>query len=473
MLPANPEADIVQGARREMINEQRDKRKRNHLMYHTRMKEDLLLVMMGLCAVCFGANGQATTGKRKAARPEPVGWYTGDIHVHRSCDGSEPIAASALTSMMEVNDIDVISLLGDMGNNNSADRVADLRSINGRDSQLSGSGRIIHYAAEWHWDADQWEFPHQALGGHLILLGLTNAQKMWEESTFRVLDWAGRQNAVRGFAHMQYLNNRVQDTLNCCIPIDYPVEVALNNVEFLSQEQPRGSENGILAYYKLLNCGFRPALAGGTDYPCNKIPLGAVLTYVQVADNKLTYDKWIEGIAKGRTVVSRNAHNEFLDLKVNHAHGPGDEIRLAKGGEARITASWTVNAETTGQIEFVCNGDVIARRAGTARPGAPLVLTFTQPFTRSGWITARRMDSSGRKHALHTSPVYVSVDGKPVRASRADAEYFVAWIDNILAEIAPGGRWNNYFPSGLDAAMKRYERARNIYRQIAAECSGE
>ena len=31
----------------------------------------------------------------------------------------------------------------------------------------------------------------------------------------------------------------------------------------------------------------------------------------------MTYRKWIEGIAKGRTVVSRNAHNEFLDLKVN------------------------------------------------------------------------------------------------------------------------------------------------------------
>lgn len=437
------------------------------------MKRDVVILVVCFYAVCLNTYGQTNTAGPKASRPEPEGWFTGDIHVHRSCDGSEPIPADALPAMMEVNDIDVISLLGDMGNNNSADRVADLQSINGQDSHLSTSRRIIHYAAEWHWDADQWKFPHQALGGHLILLGLTDAQKMWEESTFKVLDWSGKQNAVRGFAHMQYLNNKVQDTLNCCIPIDYPVEVALNNVEFISQEQPRGSENGILAYYKLLNCGFRPALAGGTDYPCNKVPIGAVLTYVQIPDKKISYDKWIDGIAKGRTVISRNAHNEFIDLKVNRTHGPGDEIRSKTGGEAAIRATWTVNSETTGQIELVCNGEVIARQAGTAKPGAPLVLTYSQPFTKSGWITARRMDPSGRKHFLHTSAVYLTVGGQQVRASRQDAEYFVSWIDNILREIEPGGRWNKYFPSNLDAARERYARARNIYREIAAECSDE
>ena len=31
----------------------------------------------------------------------------------------------------------------------------------------------------------------------------------------------------------------------------------------------------------------------------------------------MTYRNWIEGIANGRTVVSRNGHNEFLSLAVN------------------------------------------------------------------------------------------------------------------------------------------------------------
>jgi hypothetical protein len=29
---------------------------------------------------------------------------------------------------------------------------------------------------------------------------------------------------------MEYLNNQIQDELNCCIPIDYPVEAALEQL---------------------------------------------------------------------------------------------------------------------------------------------------------------------------------------------------------------------------------------------------
>ena len=35
------------------------------------------------------------------------------------------------------------------------------------------------------------------------------------------------------------------------------------------------------------------------------------------------YRNWIDGIAKGRTVVSRNGHDEFLNLTVNGTATPG------------------------------------------------------------------------------------------------------------------------------------------------------
>ena len=66
---------------------------------------------------------------------------------------------------------------------------------------------------------------------------------------------------------------------------------------------------------RILNCGFRPGLTAGTDYPFNeREAIGTLLTYVYIPDRILTYQKWIEGIAKGNTVVSRVGHNEFLDL---------------------------------------------------------------------------------------------------------------------------------------------------------------
>ena len=93
-----------------------------------------------------------------------------------------------------------------------------------------------------------------------------------------------------------------------------------------------------------LTCGFRPGFAAGTDYPCNGgAALGSLLTYVQVAGGQMTYRNWIEGIAKGRTVVSRNGHNEFLNLTVNDSATPGDEIKLTGAGSVQVTI--TVDGE--------------------------------------------------------------------------------------------------------------------------------
>jgi hypothetical protein len=49
----------------------------------------------------------------QAANPEPVGWYAGDMHVHRSCGGS-PEAVSSLYNKMTTNNLATISLLADM-----------------------------------------------------------------------------------------------------------------------------------------------------------------------------------------------------------------------------------------------------------------------------------------------------------------------------------------------------------------------
>ena len=75
---------------------------------------------------------------------------------------------------------------------------------------------------------------------------------------------------------MQYLDGTIPQSLTCCTPIEYPVEVALGAADFISEDvDDSGSsfsmnpEAFIQAYYKLLNTGFRPGFAAGTDYPCN------------------------------------------------------------------------------------------------------------------------------------------------------------------------------------------------------------
>jgi hypothetical protein len=303
---------------------------------------------------------------------------------------------------------------------------------------------------------------------------------MWKESPYQILDWAAQQHAVKGFAHMEYLNDSIQDELNCCIPIDYPVEAALGTIDFVSEDvygvnSPNNgnynSEAAIKAYYKLLNCGFKMGLAAGTDYPCNdEEPWGKLLTYVKVKD-KLTYDKWIEGIKNGKTVVARNGHNEFIDMKINEKYGPGDEIKLKNKGTVSIEIKWTSLKQATGRIELVSNGKVVATKEGTARPGAPLILKTALPIDKSSWFCARRMNET--EHVSHSAATYITVNNKPVRASSEDAQFYVEWINNILKNIAPSSKWNRYFTRDLDAIQQRYIKARDIYTKIADEATKE
>ncbi len=397
--------------------------------------------------------------------PEAPGWYAGDMHVHRS-GGGPPIPVSAIYEGMSENDVAVVSLLADMGNGEVKDPAEDLPRVNGSDDPVSEPGRLVHWDAEWHYDPVGWTVEHKVIGGHVIALGLTHARTIPAEYTYPIFDWARKQNAVTGLAHLQYLEEGVPQDLDGCAPLEYPVEAALGACDFVSEDVD-GNEHAIHAYYRLLNCGFRPGLAAGTDYSFNfGRPIGDLLTYVRVQGD-LTYRKWIEGIARGRTIISRNGHNEFLELKASGNAFPGDETKLTGGGTVEVNVKWTARRNLTGTIELVANGSVVALKQASVTPDSPAVLSTTVSFSRSGWLCARRMGRDG--HQAHTAAVFAIVDDAPIRASADDANFFLKWIDNLLEKTSPGGAWSRYFPHDREAAHKRYRKAREIFERIATE----
>jgi hypothetical protein len=428
--------------------------------------------------------------KASCQNPEPTGWYAGDMHVHRSCGGS-PESVPTMFGRMTPQNLAVVSQLADSGNGEVQDATSDLPLVNGDDDPISTANQLLHWDTEWHWDATYTQYPHQALGGHVVNLGLSSGQQLWQEYTFPILDWAHQHNGIAGFAHLQYLDgNGLPSSLTCCTPIEFPVEVALGAADFISEDvldvnQPGTgtsmySESSIQAYYKLLNSGFRPGLAAGTDYPCNGRDnggaLGGLLTYSQVAGGQLTYRNWIQAISSGRTVVSRNGHNEFLLLTVNGTSTPGDQIQLAGAGNLPVTVQWTSTQSASGTIELVQNGTVVARQQGTAGPGAPLTLTANVNFAKSGWLAARRMGTNPMtslyEHYVHTAAVFVAVNNAPIRASQADAQYFVTWTNGLLQNTSPGGIWNSFFPTSLAQAQARYQAANALFTQVASEAAG-
>jgi hypothetical protein len=385
------------------------------------------------------------------------------------------LSPQQLLEMMKVNNLAVVSVLSDIGNGEIKYADQDIPLITGRDNPASTPQRILHWDAEWHYDPEGVTFERKMIGGHLILLGLKEGGQPYAEYTYPIFDWASKRGGVGGFAHMQYLPygfypppDGIPQSLDCCAPLEYPVETALGTSSFL-MEDVRGSDSALEAYYRILNTGFRPGLAAGTDYSCNDLePLGTLLTYVRIPDGQLTYSKWVEGIVRGRTVVSRNAHNEFLDLKVNGTAQPGDEIGLDGKGRVQVRIEWRSLHNSVGRIELVQNGAVVASQTAEVTPGSPAVFETSLEFGQSGWLAARRMDwQSG--HRTQTGAVFVIVKKAPIRASAEDARFFVAWIDNLIRQTSPGGEWSGFFAKDRAAAQKRYQEAKAIFLRIASE----
>jgi hypothetical protein len=112
-------------------------------------------------------------------------------------------------------------------------------------------------------------------------------------------------------------------------------------------------------------------------------------------------------------------------------------------------------------VEVVVNGQAVDRKEVEA-DGTEHEVTFAVPIKRSSWVCLRIFPTS------HTNPVFVLVDGKPVRASKKSAEWCLKAIDKCWHEKVRGIREQER--ADAEAA---YNKAREEYRKILGECETE
>jgi len=85
----------------------------------------------------------------------------------------------------------------------------------------------------------------------------------------------------------------------------------------------------------------------------------------------------------------------------------------------------------------------------------------------SGWCALRAFSDKAEYPILDlypyatTSPVYVSVAGSPVR-SAADAAYFVAWVDRLIAGARTNTSWNTDAEKESVLSMLREARGKYV-----------
>jgi len=185
-----------------------------------------------------------------------------------------------------------------------------------------------------------------------------------------------------------------------------PVLAVKGVVDALEIRTRPGGGFPIQEWYRYLNNGYRVAVAGGTDKMGANCALGSLRTYARIEPGRpFTYENWAKAVRAGRTI---STNGPLLDIRVEDRE-IGDTIRMLAGGGTVEAAAAAESAWNVGDIEIVCNGNVVARQA--ARSGErKLTVSAKVAVAGSGWIAARCTGVGGTPSgymAAHTSPVYI------------------------------------------------------------------
>jgi hypothetical protein len=273
---------------------------------------------------------------------------------------------------------------------------------------------------------------------------------------------------------------------------EFVVDVAHGAVDFISAvDTPAIWELNI--WYHTLNCGFTTLLSGETDFPCiydDRVGLGRGYVRLQPGET-LSFESWVQGIKDGRSYVSDGLAHLF-DFEINGLavgnRGAGDRpsvLAAKQGDKLTVTVQaaamlapeprneirerpldeqpyWHVERARiddtrTVSVELIVNGEAVETKTIEA-DGSVTKVTFDYTPERSSWVAVRIFP------AAHTNPIFVEVDGAPIRASRRSAQWCQRSVDRCWESKESAIR-----EAERPAARAAYDQARERYRQIEAE----
>ena len=426
-----------------------------------------------------------------------LGWYSGDHHVHAGgCSHYEsPEAGVTPESMFRQalgEDLNVACVLtwGPCWYHQKS-------FFEGQEHRLSTPTNLLRY------DVEVSGFP-SSHAGHVCLLRLkeddypgTTHIEDWPSWTLPVMQWARSQGGVAGYAHSgsglepqtptDGLPNYVIPKFDGVGANEYIVTVAHGACDFISMvDTPAPWELNI--WYHTLNSGMRARISGETDFPCiydERVGMGR--SYAKL--DTLSFDAFVQSIKDGANYVS-DGMSHIIDFRVDSATPGVDESELLIDGprSVRITARvaaylaekrgedgayigrqkaterpfWHIERARIAQsrnvkLELVVNGHAVDSQIIKA-DGEWNDVSFRRDITFSSWIALRVYQSS------HTNPVFVLVDGAPVRASRRSALWCAQAVDRCWHMKKDAIR-----PEERAAAEAAYTEAKHIYFRALAE----
>ena len=429
-----------------------------------------------------------------------LGWFSGDHHVHAAgCSHYEAPTQGVTPEVM------MRHILGEDLNVGCVLSWGPCwyyqkQFFEGENHDLSTDDYLMRY------DVEVSGFP-SSHAGHLCLLRLkeddypgTTRIEEWPSWDLPVLKWGKEQGGVVGFSHSGWGLRVAGDQLpNYNMPPfdgiganEYIVDVTHGVCDFISSvDTPAVWELNI--WYHTLNCGYDCRISGETDFPCiygDRVGLGRI--YVKLRDGEpFTYDNWVHGVRDGRSYCCDGLSHLF-DFTVNGL-GVGEEgdggrasylaVKQGDSLNVRVQAAallaeepredirsrpldqkpyWHVERARVGNsrrvpVELIVNGEAVETQEIEA-DGSVHDLTFEYRPERSSWVALRIFP------AAHTNPVFVEVDGKPIRASKRSAQWCIDAVD-----VCWNSKKERIRENERAEAKAAYDKSKADYQKILAE----
>jgi hypothetical protein len=358
------------------------------------------------------------------------GWVTADTHVHFISPDTARLEAQA-------EGLNVINLLAAQW----GDLFTNVGDITGTKAGASRDDCVVWVATE----------NRQHFLGHISMLGTQGepvfpmstsgaTEGYFGDATMRAMsEWADENKAKGGLVvvpHFPYPHSEI---------IAEIVRGRVDGVEFWDFWTPTMDSFSFHELYRLLNCGYRVAVVGGTDKMSAGMPVGNVRTYAHTGDDELSFDSWARAVRAGRTYTTSGPLVRFSV----EGRQPGDELKLpAGGGVVHVEAEMASYTGPVNRLEVVLNGRVVTQTMSKA--GArTLKLSGTVEVQGSGWMAARCVSESRAwsvwpQHiAAHTSAVYLKAgrqevfDNPTARYLITTMEGGIAWLDTLATRDTP------------------------------------
>lgn len=390
-------------------------------------------------------------------------WVSGDVHVHMNYAGTYRNTPRHLLEQAAAEDVTVVENLIV----NKEQRFPDIEYAPPHLDSLSNGERILQHAQEFH--TSYW--------GHLGLLNLkslivpgyvaypnTAAASLYP-SNANIADMAHAQGGLVGYVHPF---EAVPDLAQGSTTYELPADVALGKVDYIEVVGFADHKSTAEVWYKLLNCGFHLPTASGTDFMGNyaslRGPMGLNRVYAQVPRGPLKIQTWLNAIKAGRTFAT---NGPLLRFRLGESQ-PGGEIHLQQEGNLAFHVGLRTIVPID-HLQIICNGQV-AKDLPLQGERKSADASGTLAVPESAWCVLRAYADRAEYPILDlypyatTSPVYISVAGRPIR-SKTDAQYFSTWVDHLIRAAQTSPAWNTDHEK--ESVLALFQKAKEKFEELS------